>query len=300
MKKNLFTMIILSCILIGCGTTQENEKIELGKSWSDIQQEASEESEEEAGLDEFNAQDILKKEYDGFVIAEYTPAKYESTKDGKPDYSGIYVDEGGPGSCDLIKQPDGTYSFYIGMHRAFAFSGTAKYVSEDILSFTDEYNHWNGTIEVKPHSATVTAKNSETEEYIDRQVYDSYMWDYPDLSNYVGEYKYTDEEGKETIITVGYEENREPIITVNQDNDTFEFHHYDENSLILVGEFSYDENTYDNHETLVALFEPQDDGPSDDYAQFVKYTSGPKYLMIDNSGKQSKLYYKTMVPNVLH
>lgn len=299
MRKKYFTLILLGSLLIGCGSNKDidNKKT----SEPDNIKDTLETNLTNSPLEDENS--VNTKDFNDYITVDYKPAKVTSIDDNHPDYSGWYINN--YEQCEpyeylhLSKRDDGTYSCSIWAYRAFDLGGTAKILSDNVLSFEGETEfEGNGTIEINKESATIKISDivSDDEDY--ELTFHTAIPE-PDLSKYLGEYTYTDGAGNKTVFTVNND--TYPTITITKDceEETIFEHLYLYTDQISV-EY-YTDNNGDSRELLIAKHDPYYYGIDDNLEGKILYNDDyPRYLIIDNSGKQSKIYYKTMKPEVLH
>ena len=297
MRKKYFTLILLGSLLIGCGSNKDTDNKKTSEP--DNIKNTLETNLTNSPLENENS--VNTKDFNDYITVDYKPTKVTSVDDGHPDYSGWYIYE--YEQCEpseylhLREKPDGTYSCSIWNDREFDLDGTAKYVNDNVLSFEGESEFGgNGTIEINEESATVKITDIENQNHNYKQTFDVAIPE-PDLSNYLGEYTYTDEAGSKTVFRV--ENDCWPTITIlkNEEEEEIFEHTYLNSDRIYVDEFT--DNNGNTRELLIAKHQPHYYKNYIQEYDVLDYDC-PRYLIIDNSGKQSKIYYKTMKPEVLH
>jgi hypothetical protein len=281
--------------------TSEAEETEEGEDIKEDTEEAKEteeseeleESEETEGTEDPGEDEALEDDdFNDFVEVSFEHIEYPEVTDDKPDYSGIYCSEGyytTYGYCELIKQEDGSYYCEIFAYRAYTFEGKASYKSDNLLEFKDDYSE--GTITIENNSVTVSVNASGSErEY----VYGANKYDLPEIDEYTGCYTFTTKDNELVTITVGYDDNRVPFITVEDGEKTISFEHMPSDRGIWILE----DKIYGN--ILYASIEDEAWAPDSEVFSFTKGYSGDKYVVINLNGDTPMVYYKTYEPVVVH
>ena len=93
---------------------------------------------------------------------------------------------------------------------------------------------------------------------------------------------------------MGYDENRSPIITVEDGNEKIEFTHNPSDRMILILEDK------DYGDILYASIEAEVWGPDSEVFSFTQGYRGDKYLVIRFYGNTPYVYFKTYNPVVMH
>ena len=180
-------------------------------------------------------------------------------------------------------------------YREAHYEGKAIYKSEGLLEITEiDETDATGTIAVNEDKVTfsIVDKDNKEKEY----AYNAYGFypKYPNLDKYAGVYTYTTKDGDDVTITVGYDEHREPFVTLETGESQVEFRHSSEDRAI----WELEDDIYGN--ILYATIEDQCWGPDSEVFSFMQNYGGNKYLVIDNNGDTPKVYYKTYQPEVMH
>ena len=299
MKKKVLLAILMGVLLCtACGSsTASKEETETqtveSESTETVESTESEESIEESTEETETEAHTYAKEFNDYVEVEYEPDVYVAIEDDKPDYSGIYTDNYGTSipyeSCELVKQPDGTYYCDIGVYRAFSMESTAVYVADGQLEIQEDEHGNSGKIKIDGDTCylTICYKDGETEEKEYVAMYSSY----PDLKDYAGTYSYTTEDGRKILIGVHYDDHRVPHIDVFDEDEatSFRFYHWPPECGI-----------YEIDGKLIAETDSMFTGPDDDFERYIFGYYGNHYMIIDNSGEKSKIYYKECRPYVMH
>ena len=268
-KCAFFLMISIAVLLIACGEKETYEE------------------KEETTVDEI----VEEPADEDFVEASFEPKSYpKAADDGKPDYSGVYVFD--VGRCELIKQEDGSYYCDAYIYRDKGVRDEkAIYKSEGMLE-TRSDDYYKGIIEIKDDKADVTIIGKEGEKGV---LSDGFKFDYPDMDDYTGIYRYSKKDGTEVVVTVGYGENREPKITLQDGEDTYEFsHHPNEERCCDSGIFVTEIG--DEGEILLAEDDDRIVGPDDELLQMIRQYRGDKYLVIKRQGDKAFIFYKILKP----
>ncbi len=234
-------------------------------------------------------------DYNDFVEVTYEHVDYPKADDGNPDYSGIYCSEGGSslyGGLSLIKQEDGSYYCYFYEYRAASIETKAYYKSDNLLEVKDEEGT-TGEITIDGDAAYVSVTDSYGNEY--EFEYTNYKHEYPDLSKYTGQYDYIKGNGDKAVVTVGYDENGAPLITVVEDGKEDVEFTYDPYFYKI---YNIDDDP--NGEILYAAIERECTGPDSELFSFEKGYDGNKVLFINLNEEKPLLYYKNYEPEVLH
>lgn len=191
---------------------EENEKALEAEEKDNLEDEESDETREDDTKESDESQVNEEDDFNDFVEVSFEHVSYPEIADDKPDYSGIYCSEGFSttyGYCELIKQEDGSYYCEIFAYRAYTFEGEANYKSDNLLEFKNDYSE--GTITIENDSVTVSVNSGGSEsEY----VYDSQKHEIPEIDEYTGIYTYITKDDELVTITVGYDDNRVPFVTV--------------------------------------------------------------------------------------
>lgn len=269
---------------------EENEKALEAEEKDNLEDEESDETREDDTKESDESQVNEEDDFNDFVEVSFEHVSYPEIADDKPDYSGIYCSEGFSttyGYCELIKQEDGSYYCEIFAYRAYTFEGEANYKSDNILEFKDDYSE--GTITIENDSVTVSVNSGGSEsEY----VYDSQKHEMPEIDEYV--YTYTTKDDELVTITVGYDDNRVPFVTVEKGEETVSFEHMPSDRGIWILE----DELYGN--ILYASIEDEAWAPDSEVFSFTQYYSGDKYVVINLGGDKPMVYYKTYEPVVMH
>lgn len=296
-QKVLLAILAGALLCTACGNTTapdaDRQAEESSESTEEESTESEESTEESTEQTEEDASARLKKaNFNNYVEVEYEPADYEEIVDDKPDYSGIYTDNYGTPipyeSCTLIKQTDGTYYCEIGVYRSFTLESTAVYQTDGKLEILpDEYGN-SGTIQIDGNTAKITIQydtgDTEEKEYV------AGYPTYPDIKDYVGHYSYTTDDGQEYSIDVVCDEHREVYIDVNSPEDShYRFYHWPPDCGIYLIDGK-----------LIAEMNEQFYGPDEGIEQFIMNYYGNHYLIIDNTGDTSKVYYKAAKTEIMH
>ena len=220
----------------------------------------------------FDKEDFVKGH--AFVEVDYSSRKDDFVDDGLPDYSGCYIDEDfrdpNYAYCLLVKQSDGTYYIESLVYRNFFVEGTLNYKSDGLLEFDDG----KGTVSIEGQSVVINYNENKSKE-----TYEFYCKNQEicNISDYLGEFIYYDDNGLMTTVNVHYAANRLPEITVSQEDRkiTFDYRDIDEYEGKL---FASKESTYSG------LYSEMED--------YMINNLGDKYLIIDNSGDTSKIFFR--------
>lgn len=271
---------------------EENEKALEAEEKDNLEDEESDETREDDTKESDEAQVNEEDDFNDFVEVSFEHVDYPEVDDDKPDYSGIYCSEGYSttyGYCELIKQEDGSYYCDIFEYRAYTFEGNASYKSDNLLEFKDDYSE--GTITIENDSVTVSVNSGGSEsEY----VFDSQKHEMPEIDEYTGIYTYTTKDDELVTITVGYDDNRVPFVTVEKGEETVSFEHMPSDRGIWILE----DELYGN--ILYASIEDEAWAPDSEVFSFTQYYSGDKYVVINLVGDKPMVYYKTYEPVVMH
>lgn len=236
---------------------------------------------------------IEEDDFNDFVEVSFKYKDYPSTDDGKPDYSGIYcldTQSTTYGCCNLIKQEDGSYYCFLYGYRSFFYETKAEYKSDNVLEIIDD--EISGTIKINNDDVDVSFVETNGKE-IDAS-YTDIKYEYSDISQYTGTYTYKKDDGSEVTIIVGYDENRSPVITVEDGNETVEFIHDPSDCKIFILE------DYQYGEILYASIEGEVWGPDSEVFSFIQGYKGDKYLIIRFDRNTPYVYFKTYNPVVMH
>ena len=236
---------------------------------------------------------IEEDDFNDFVEVSFEHKDYPSTDDGKPDYSGIYcldTQSTTYGCCNLIKQEDGSYYCFLYGYRSFFYETKAEYKSDNVLEIVDD--EISGTIKINNYDVDVSFVENNGKEI--NATYADIKYEYSDISKYTGTYTYKKDDGSEVTIIVGYDENRSPVITFEDGNETVEFTYdpSDRNIFIL--------EDYQYGEILYASIEAEVWGPESEVLSFIQGYRGDKYLVIRFDGNTPYVYFKTYNPVVMH
>lgn len=299
MKKKLLALLLaITALLTACGSKEKkHEDIDVETDTVGVElTEANEVPDVDEDLDEIDNQSVENNndedDFNDFVEVAFEHKSYPSTDDGKPDYSGVYCYDCYSttyGCCNLIKQDDGSYFCDIYVARSFWYTVKAEYQSDNLLKIVDD--EISGTVKVNDYSVDVSIEDHG------REVEESFAnckYEYSNISQYTGTYTYTKENGIEVTITVGYDENRSPVITVVDGDETVEFIHNPSDCEIFILE---DKNYGD---ILYASIEREVWGPDDEVFSFTQGYVGDKYLVIRFDGNTPYVYFKTYTPEVMH
>ncbi|WP_022758833.1 hypothetical protein [Butyrivibrio fibrisolvens] len=286
---------------------EENEEIEENEKAIEVEEKDNPEVDEEADEDNYKESDETREDdtkesdeaqvneeddFNDFVEVTFEHVSYPEIADDKPDYSGIYCSEGFSttyGYCELIKQEDGSYYCDIFEYRAYTFEGNASYKSDNLLEFKDDYSE--GTITIENDSVTVSVNTGDSEsEY----VFGSQKHEMPEIDEYTGIYTYTTKDDELVTITVGYDDNRVPFVTVSYGEKTISFEHMPSDRCIWILE----DKLYGN--ILYASIEDEAWAPDSEVFSFTQNYSGDKYVVINLGGDKPMVYYKTYEPVVMH
>ena len=271
---------------------EENEKALEAEEKDNLEDEESDETREDDTKESDEAQVNEEDDFNDFVEVSFEHVDYPEVDDDNPDYSGIYCSEGFSttyGYCELIKQEDGSYYCDIFEYRAYTFEGEANYKSDNLLEFKDDYSE--GTITIENDSVTVSVNTGDSEsEY----VFDSQKHEMPEIDEYTGIYTYTTKDDELVTITVGYDDNRVPFVTVSDGEKTISFAHMPSDRCIWILE----DALYGN--ILYASIEDEVWAPDSEVFSFTQNYSGDKYVVINLGGDKPMVYYKTYEPVVMH
>ena len=271
---------------------EENEKALEAEEKDNLEDEESDETREDDSAESDEAHVNEEDDFNDFVEVSFEHVDYPEVDDDKPDYSGIYCSEGFSttyGYCELIKQEDGSYYCDIFEYRAYTFEGEANYKSDNLLEFKDDYSE--GTITIENDSVTVSVNSGGSEsEY----VYDSQKHEMPEIDEYTGVYTYTTKDDELVTITVGYDDNRVPFVTVEKGEETVSFEHMPSDRGIWI----FEDELYGD--ILYACIEAEAWAPDSEVFSFTQNYSGDKYVVINLGGDKPMVYYKTYEPVVMH
>ena len=282
---NLFLVAVLSLAFLGCKAetviTEENEETNTEEIASSTEQNVTEENSTDS-IDDFN----------DFVEVSFEHYDYPEIDDDNPDYSGIYCIGNYSttyGYCQLIKQEDGSYYYQGFVEREISFEGTAIYQSDNFLELQGDSK---GTITVDGDTVDVNLIEGEDAPY--QVSFANCKYEMPDLTDYLGKYTYTTDDGKEFTATVDYDEHRAPVITVEYEGETIEFVHSPSDYGIFIMEDEYLGNI------LYASIEKEPWAPDSEVFSFTKNYSGDKYLVINLNEDKPQIYYKVYNAKALH
>lgn len=271
---------------------EENEKALEAEEKDNLEDEESDETREDDSVESDEAQVNEEDDFNDFVEVTFEYVSYPEIADDKPDYSGIYCSEGFSttyGYCELIKQEDGSYYCEIFAYRAYTFEGEANYKSDNLLEFKNDYSE--GTITIENDSVTVSVNSGGSEsEY----VYDSQKHEMPEIDEYTGIYTYITKDDELVTITVGYDDNRVPFVTVEKGEETVSFEHMPSDRGIWI----FEDELYGD--ILYACIEAEAWAPASEVFSFTQNYSGDKYVVINLGGDKPMVYYKTYEPVVMH
>ena len=263
--------------------TVEEVAVEASTEATTEVEETVEEVAEEPEADDFN----------DFVEVSFEPKAYPVANDGNPDYTGIYCEDGyssNYGYCKLIKQEDGSYYCDIYSYRLVVMECKAVFKSEGLLEIQDD--EYAGTIAIDGESVTVTESYNGGEE--DELVYDTHKYDFPEMEQYTGVYTYTKKNGEVTTITVGYDDNLVPFITVEDEGKIYNFDHMPSDSCI----WNFEDEAYGN--MLYADYEYEAWVPDAKVFSTAMHRRGDTYIAIKQEGNKSLVYFKHFEPVVMH
>ena len=282
-------------ILESDGTTEviDDFEIWLNETFNEPAQWVSVTEDSNVDKNQASANAIDEDDFNDFVEVSFKHKDYPSTEDGKPDYSGIYcLDTYSTtyGCCNLIKQEDGYYYCYLYEYRCFIYETKAKYKSDNVLEIVDD--EISGTIKVNDYDVDVSFVESNGNK-VDIS-YTDIKYEYSDISQYTGTYTYKKDDGSEVTIIVGYDENRSPVITVEDGNETVEFTYDPSDRKIFILE------DYQYGEILYASIEAEVWGPESELLSFTQGYKGDKYVVIRFEGNTPYVYFKTYNPVVMH
>ena len=188
------------------------------------------------------------------------------------------------------RQEDGTYYCCLYEYRCFNYETKAEYKSDSVLEIVDD--EISGTIKVNDYDVDVSFIESNGDE-VDIS-YTNCKYEYSDISQYTGNYTYKKTGGSEVTISVGYDDNRSPVITVEDGSETVEYTHNPSDCEIFILEDK------DYGDILYASIESEVWGPDSEVFSFTQGYRGDKYLVIRFDGNTPYVYFKTYNPVVMH
>ena len=291
--KAMAGVLAAMMVLAGCGVQEASvEEATTEETVAEASTETEETVEAEPEKTEEVAEEPEVDDFNDFVEASFEPVSYPAPTDENPDYTGIYCNgyETEYEYCKLIKQEDGTYYCNAYSYRVLFMECKATYKSEGLLEIQDD--EYAGTIAIDGYNVTVNVSynGGEEEEY----TYTTHKYNFPDMDQYTGVYTYTRINGEVATITVGYNENRDPIITVEDGGKTYTFDHMPSNT----GIWNFDDEIYGP-----MLYSDREDKvvvPDDRVFSTYMDRDGDTYIAIKQEGNKSLVYFKHFEPVVLH